>query len=377
MISAGEASGDLHAARLVIALRARTGAEFFGMGGPHMRDARVEIIADSSEVAVLGLAETLTRIPAVLSVLRRLDAEFCRRKTDLAIVVDSWGVHEWLAKRLHKKGARLVYFISPQVWAWRESRVRIIRSIFERVLVIFPFEQEFYRRHGVAAEFVGNPLVDEVRATKSRTQFAESHELDPSRPIVTLLPGSRHSELRYHVPVLAEVMQALATDKDGGPLFVVAAAPGIPSREFEALRAAGAKVVEGETYNALAAADCSVIASGTATVEAALLGTPCVVIYKLSWLTAAIVRRRVKTPYFAMVNLIAGRQVVPELIQENLTVPSVVEEVRKLLDNAGARQEMINGLREVSSKLGASGAIERAADAIVRMLGEQAPSRAC
>jgi lipid-A-disaccharide synthase len=374
MISAGEASGDLHAARLVRAVRARTGAQFFGMGGPQMRGAGVEIIVDSQEVAVLGLAETLTHIPSVLRVLYRLEEEARLRKPDLAIVVDSWGVHIRLAERLKKQGTRLVYFISPQVWAWRPGRVRIIRGIFEKVLVIFPFEQEFYQRAGVAAEFVGNPLVGEVRATKSRDEFAAAHGLDSSRPIITLLPGSRHSELRYHLPVLAETVQTLAADRS--LQFVIAAAPGIALSELEPLQAMAAtvRVVEGETYNALAAADCSVVASGSATVEAALLGAPCVVIYRLSWLTAAVARRLVKTPYIAMVNVIAGRRVAPELIQENLTVANVVAEVRKLLGDSSVRVKMIDGLREVSAKLGPSGAIERAADAIAAMLAGHAPS---
>jgi lipid-A-disaccharide synthase len=377
LISAGEASGDLHAARLVSALRACTGAIFFGMGGANMREAGVEILVDSQEVAVLGLAETLTHIPAVLRVLRRLELEARLRKPDLAIVVDSWGVHIRLAQRLKKQGTRLVYFISPQVWAWRRGRVHLIRGIFEKVLVIFPFEQEFYRREGVAAEFVGNPLVGEVRATKSRHEFAEAHVLDASRPIITLLPGSRRSELRYHVPVLAAAVQALAADKR--LQFVVAAAPGMPLGELESLRTAAevVRVVESETYNALAAADCSVVASGTATVEAALLGAPCVVIYRLSWLTAAVARRLMKTPYIAMVNVIAGRQVAPELIQENLTVANVAAEVRKLLDDPTGRAKMIAGLGEVRSKLGPAGAIERAADAIAAMLPKNATARPC
>jgi len=373
LISAGETSGDIHAARLVHALRSRTGAEFFGMGGPHMRDAGVETIVDSREVAVLGLAETITHIPAVLRALRRLEGEARLRKPHLAILVDSWGVHVRLAKRLKKQGIRLVYFISPQVWAWRKGRVRTIRGIFEKVLVIFPFEQAFYEREGVAAEFVGNPLVEEVRATKSRAEFALAHGLNASAPIITLLPGSRRSELRYHVPVLAAAIQELAADEN--LQFVVAAAPGMRN-ELELLRvtAAAVIVVENETYNALAAADCSVVASGTATVEAALLDAPCVVIYRLSWVTAEVVRRLMKTPYVAMINVIAGRLVAPELIQENFTVAKVVAEVRRLLDDSNARAQMISGLREVRARLGAAGAIERAADAIVTMLARNAPA---
>lgn len=376
LISAGEASGDLHAARLVSALRTRIDAEFFGMGGPRMAAAGVQIIVDCGDVAVVGLAEAMGRIPAVFRALGKLEAEARRREPALAILVDSWGIHGRLARRLKKLGVRLVYFISPQVWAWRPGRVRAIRSIFEKVLVIFPFEEEFYERAGATAEFVGNPLVDEVKVTQTRKQFADRHGLDASKRVVTLLPGSRHSELKYHIPVLAEAMEKLAS---GGDIqFVVAAAPGMPLYEFEALRIAApvVRIVENDTYNAMAAADCCVVASGSATVEAALVGTPFVVIYRLSRLTAAVARRLVKTPYVAMVNLIAGRKVVPELIQEDCTADNVTAEVRRMLADPGVGTKMREEFREVRAKLGPPGAIERAASAIAPLLAQGGAAQA-
>jgi lipid-A-disaccharide synthase len=376
LISAGEASGDLHAARLVSALRTRIDADFFGMGGPRMAAAGVQIIVDCGEVAVVGLAEAVGRIPTVFRALAKLEAEARRREPILSILVDSWGIHGRLARRLKKSGFRLVYFISPQVWAWRPGRVRAIRSIFEKVLVIFPFEEKFYESAGAAAEFVGNPLVDEVVVTQTREQFASRHGLDATKRVVTLLPGSRHSELRHHVPVLAETMEKLASD--GDIQFVVAAAAGMPLYEFEALRIAApvVRIVENDTYNALAAADCCVVASGSATVEAALVGAPFVVIYRLSRLTAAVARRLVRTPYVAMVNLIAGRKVVPELIQEECTAENVTAEVRRMLADPSVGAKMREEFRQVRAKLGPAGAIERTASAIASLLGQGCAAKA-
>lgn len=370
LISAGEASGDLHAARLAEALRARIGAEFFGMGGPRMRGAGVEIVVDCREVAVFGLLEAWMRIPAVLRALRRLEDEARRRKPALAILVDSSGIHLPLAKRLRRQGIRLVYFISPQVWAWRRYRVRAIRKLFEKVLVIFPFEEDFYREEKIPVEFTGNPLVDEAHATQSREEFADAHGFDASRPIVTVLPGSRRSELRFHLPVLADAMRILATD--GSLQFVVAAAPGLSHEAFAPLFSSDVpfKLVTDDTYNALAAADCAIVSSGTATVEAALLGAPMVVVYRLSAFTAALARRLVHTRTFAMVNLIAGRKIVPELIQHDFTPARVAAEVRRLLEDPALVRQMKNDLAGIRTKLGSGGAIERAADAIARLLLE-------
>jgi lipid-A-disaccharide synthase len=370
LISAGELSGDLHAARLATALQARTGAQFFGMGGPRMREAGVDIVVDCREVAVVGLIEAWMKIPVVLRVLRQMQNEARQRKPALAILVDSGGIHLPLGKRLKKQKIPLVYFISPQVWAWRTHRVRTIRKLFQKVLVIFPFEERFYQREGVAAEFVGNPLVDEVRATKSRAEFCAAHELDASRPLVAILPGSRRSELRFNVPVLADAVRELSAEPRRQ--FVVAAAPGLARDLFAPLLDVGAavKIVDGETYNAVGAADCAVVCSGTATVETALLGTPMVVVYRLSRFTASMARLMVRTRTFAMANLIAGKRIVPELIQDDFTAGKVAAEVRHLLDDPAARQEMKDDLSEIRARLGPGGATERAADAIVRLLEE-------
>jgi lipid-A-disaccharide synthase len=372
LISAGEASSDMYAARLATALRARTGARLFGMGGKRMAEAGVELIADYHQVAVVGISEVLHKIPTVVGVQRKIASEAVRRRAALAILVDSPGTHLGVARRLKNNGIRVGYFIGPQVWAWRPGRVRVVERLVERMVVIFPFEEEIYREAGVPVDFVGHPLVDVVRASMSRTAFAARYELDAGRPIVALLPGSRRSEIERHYPLIMEACERLSREaRAGGSMqFVLAAAPALGTELFAPHAKPGVSVtrVEGATYDALSAADCAIVASGTATVEAALLGTPMVVVYRVSPTSAFVLKRMVRSPFIAMVNLIAGRRAVPELIQDQFTSAAVVEEVRKLLESPAARDEMKVGLAEVRTKLGPGGAIERAADIFAAML---------
>ena len=369
LISAGEASSDMYAARLAIALRARTGAKFFGMGGPRMAEAGVELIADYHEVAVVGIAEVLHKIPTVIGVQNRLKREAKRRNAALAILVDSPGTHLGVARRLKQIDIPVGYFIGPQVWAWRAGRVRIIKRRVNRMVVIFPFEEKIYRDAGVPVNFVGHPLVDVVRPTMSRAEFAALHNLNPNKPIVAILPGSRQNEIRQNYGRVLKACERLIR-ADNEMQFVVAAAPNLTAGSFAShtLPAIDIRLVQGATYDALAAADCAIVASGTATIEAALLGTPMVVVYRVSRLSAFILRRMIRTPFFSMVNLIAGRSVVRELIQDDFTPAAVETEVRRLLDSPAARDEMKSSLAEVRAKLGPGGAIERAADIFAQML---------
>lgn len=373
MISAGEASSEMYAARLAAALRARTGAQLFGMGGPRMAEAGVELIADYRQVAVVGLSEVLHKIPSVIRLQGKLAQEAAQRGATLAILVDSPSTHLGVARRLKRRGIPVGYFIGPQIWAWRAGRVRTIKRLVNRMVVIFPFEEKIYRDAGVPVDFVGHPLVDIVRPTATRAEFAARHGLDASRPILTLLPGSRRSEIAQHYGRIMEACAQLAEgpEKIEGVQFVHAAAPGLCAEIFA--RAAGDHVVpvtrvEGATYDALAAADCAIVASGTATVEAALLETPMVMIYRVTPASAFILRRMIRTPFIGMVNLIAGKQAVPELIQEQFTPAAVTREVRRLLGSLEARQEMKVELGKVRARLGPGGAIERAADIFARML---------
>src|SRR5271154_3509573 len=228
LISAGEASSDMYAARLATALRERTGAKFFGMGGPRMREAGVELIADYHEVAVVGITEALHKIPTVIGVQNRLAREAAKRGAALAVLVDSPGTHLGVARRLKRNKIPVGYFIGPQVWAWRAGRVRVVKRLVQRMVVIFPFEEQIYRDAGVPVDFVGHPLVDVVKPSLTRAEFAARHGLDANRPIVAILPGSRRGEIERHYPVLTEACDRLAqsTNRTQAVQFVLAAASG-------------------------------------------------------------------------------------------------------------------------------------------------------
>jgi lipid-A-disaccharide synthase len=372
LLSAGEASSDMYAARLARDLRERTGARIFGMGGPRMAEAGVELIADYHEVAVVGIAEVLHKIPSVVSVQNRLAREAVRRKADLTILVDSPGTHLGVARRLKPKKIPVGYFIGPQIWAWRAGRVRIVRRRVKKMVVIFPFEEPIYRNAGVPVEFVGHPLVDTVKASLTREEFAAKHNLDSAKPIVALLPGSRKGEIARNYPAIAQACARIASRR--GPAsqtqFVHVAAPGLGPELFAPHTPPNLKILrlEGEAYDALAASDCAIVASGTATIEAALLGTPMVVVYRVSPVSAFLARPLIRTKFFAMPNLIAGEQVVPELIQDRFTVDALENETRRLIESPDLRAAMRAKLAVVSSRLGPGGAIERAADVFAGML---------
>lgn len=367
LLSAGEASGDMYAARLAEQLKRRLGAEIFGMGGPQMRAAGVDVLTDYHEVSVVGITEILSHLPSLVRAMRRLVSAARRRKPALAIVTDFPGFHLRLARKLKALGIRNVYFICPQFWAWRPWRVRLIKRRFALALCIFPFEEKFFADAGVPVKFIGHPLVGQVVAMRSREEFCADHGLDPAKPIVTILPGSRRGELAQHLPVLRAACRQIRLQ---GPVqFVVAAAPGrVASLRDAWLPELQVRVVEGQTYDALAAADASIVSSGTATVEAALLDAPMVVVYRVTPLTAALARPLVRTSYFSMVNLIAERRVVAELIQNRFTPENVSAEILRLLREPGAREAMRRDLGQVRSRLGPPGAAERAAGAIIDLL---------
>jgi lipid-A-disaccharide synthase len=369
LLSAGEASSDMYAAQLAEALRKRTGARIFGMGGQRMAQAGVELLADYHEVAVVGISEVLHKIPAVIGVQRRLAREAVRRQAALAILVDSPGTHLGVARRLKQSGIPVGYFIGPQIWAWRPGRVRVVKRLVKRMVVIFPFEEKIYRDAGVPVDFVGHPLVDLVRPTKRRDEFLAQNGLHPERPIVALLPGSRRSEIARNFPAILDGCARLA-QRTGAIQFVHAAAPGLSADFWSRYVRPGLHVerIEGAANDVLAAADCAIVASGTATVEAALLGTPMVVVYRVAPLTALVLRRMLRTPFVGMVNLIAGKRVAPELIQEGFTAQAVESEVRGLLESVSAREQAKAELAEVRRKMGSGGAIERAADIFAGML---------
>ena len=375
LISAGEASGDMYAARLATALRARANVQLFGMGGPRMREAGVEIVADCSEVSLVGIVEIAKKLPALNRVWKRLLGEVDARKPRLAILTDFPGFHLRLARALKHRNVPNVYFVCPQFWAWRPWRANLVRRRFVRGLCIFPFEQDWYRSRGVAADFIGHPLVGNVSATSTRAEFAARHGLDSAKPIVALLPGSRAGEIAHHMPPLVRACHLISQGRQVE--FVLALAPGMSRSSVDRYLSSKAAedavrihVVEDATYDALGAAELAIVSSGTATVEAALMNAPMIVIYRLAPLTAAIARLLVRTPMVAMVNLIAGKKIVPELVQNDFTPERVASEAIRLLDSPSARAEIQRGLAEVRTKLGPPGAIDRAADIIASMLLE-------
>jgi lipid-A-disaccharide synthase len=360
----------MYAARLATALRERADVQLFGMGGTRMRDAGVEIIADCSEVSLVGIVEIAKKYPALKRVWNRVVGEAQRRNPRFAILTDFPGFHLRLARALKRQGVRNIYFVCPQFWAWRPWRANLVRRRFVRGLCIFPFEEQWYRQRGVKADFIGHPLVGNVAATKTRAEFAAACDLDPAKPILALLPGSRSGEIAHHMPTIMQACRRIQKERE--VQFVLALAPGVKRSQIAEylIPEVAVQVVKDASYDALGAADLSIVSSGTATVEAALMDAPMIVVYRLAPLTAAIAKLLVRTPMFAMVNLIAGQRVVPELVQKDFTPGRLANEAIRLLDSPDARAEMRRGLAEVREKLGPPGAVERAADLIAEMLKE-------
>jgi len=368
LLSAGEASGDMYAAHLATALQKRLDVRIFGMGGPLMRAAGVDIVMDYEQVAVVGITEILKHLPSLLRAMDSLVSTAAERKPALAILTDFPGFHLRLARKLKPKGIRNVYYICPQFWAWRPWRAKLIAERFEKALCIFPFEKQFFCNAGVSTEFIGHPLVGSVAATKDRRAFCEQHDLAPGSHLVAVLPGSRAAELAHHLPVLREACARINAKLP--TQFVLAAAN---SKDVDALKygwpqGLKVRVVTGETYDALAAADAAIVSSGTATVEAALLDAPMTVVYRVSPMTAALAKPLLRTPYYAMVNLIAEKRIVPELVQDDFTPQNVAAETLRFLQDSNARAAVRAGLSEVRRRLGPPGAVERAADAVASLL---------
>jgi lipid-A-disaccharide synthase len=380
LISAGEASGDAYAALLVEELRKRDpGAIFFGCAGPRMRRAGVGDIIRSESLAVVGLVEVLLHIPRIYRAYRKLLRAIDREKPDVAILTDSPDFHLRVARHLAAARIPVVYFVAPQVWAWRKDRLPLMRRVLTRLLCIFPFEEKFFLDNGVPTTYVGHPLWGRIAPAASRAAFLEAHGLPDDRPLIALLPGSRRGEAARHLPVLIQAAERIAADY--GAHFVLPASETTGTEFFETRifkernPAASIKVIEGQSWEALAYADVALAASGTVTVEAALLGTPMVTFYRVTQVSWLLGKLLVRVPFYCMVNLIAGRAVVPELMQGDMTPELLAEECGRLLSDPERRERMRRGLREVSALLRGSGnAMERAAAEIWRLEDERVGS---
>jgi lipid-A-disaccharide synthase len=363
LISAGEASGDLHGARLLRALAARRSPlSAFGMGGSRLAAEGLDCVARSEDLSVMGFSEVFGRLPAVFRALSALRREAARRRPDAAVLIDFPDFHTVLSRHLRRKGVPLIYYVSPQVWAWRPGRARVIAERARRILTLFPFETEIYHRYGADAVWTGHPIVDDVREGLAvPSPFPEK-----GRPRLALLPGSRRSEVRRLWPPMRDAARRL-TQRRGLEAFVIRA-PGLPEELYPGAREAGIRFVSSGAHALLASADLAVVASGTATLETALCGTPMIVVYSASRLSFAIGRRLVKVPWISLVNIVAREAIVPELLQEHVTPKRLEEGVDALLDAPERLDRMKLGLDRVARDLGPPGASERAAEALIDAL---------
>ncbi|WP_426753155.1 lipid-A-disaccharide synthase [Myxococcus sp. Y35] len=371
LVVAGEASGDTHAAELVAALRARRpDITFFGMGGARLAAQGVELLFDAREVSVMGITEVLPRIPRILQILKGLAEAAAERRPDVAILVDIPDFNLRLAKKLKALGVPVAYYVSPMIWAWRRGRVRTIKRLVDRMLCILPFEEDFYREAGVSARYVGSPVVEQVPAPDTAVAFRERLGLAKDAPTLALLPGSRMSEIRRLLPDMVEAAKRLASERPGLQV-VVPVAPTI-AREEVTSRFEGSGLtpilVEGRAPEVVGASDAAVVASGTAVLEAGLMQRPLVVVYRVSLITYWVGRLMLKVAFVSLINLLAGRKVVPELLQEDMTPERIAEEVRRVWLPGAPREEMLQGLAEMRGRLGETGAAARAAESVLELL---------
>ncbi|HEX3129802.1 MAG TPA: lipid-A-disaccharide synthase [Thermoanaerobaculia bacterium] len=368
LVVAGEASGDLHGARLVSELRRLVpGLETFGLGGDELAAAGLQPVAHSSEVSVVGITEVLRVLPRIREVFDSLLAEVDRRRPDAAVLIDFPDFNLRLARELEKRGTRVIYYISPQVWAWRKGRVRTISKLVDRMLVLFPFEVDFYRRHHVDVVHVGHPLVDEVPELPSAWDRGE-----PEGPFrIALLPGSRLSEVEALLPTMLEAVRHMAAELPIEVLLIKA--PTVPREVLEEpIQLAGlpVRIVSEDRFAAVADSHLALCASGTATLEVGLLGTPMIVLYRLGFWTWSLARLLVRLPNVSLVNLVLGRRVVPELLQGEANPWRIAAEAESILLEDGVRREMRAGLAELRAKLGEGGASGRAAREVAEVLRE-------
>jgi lipid-A-disaccharide synthase len=379
MISCGEASGDLYAGALASELyRRMPAADIFGFGGQRLQAAGGRLVGDYAPLSVTGLTEALRVVPRSFAMLRRLVDTARDLRPHVFVAIDFPDFNFRLMAALRRLGIPIVYYISPQLWAWRPGRMDTMKAHVDQVLVIFPFEQELYARAGVKAEFVGHPLVDLTGAGQERASFLRQLGLVPERPTVALLPGSRRNELDRIMPVLAEALPLIRA-RVPDVQFVVAGAPNLPDALFAPLGDGGAGsglvLVREQTDDVLAACDVVITASGTATIQCALHEKPMVVVYRVSPMTYRLGKRFLHVDMFAMPNLIAGHRVVPELIQDDFTAERTAAETVALLTDPDRGAATREALRHVREQLGAPGASGRAADAVLRVAsGYQQPT---
>jgi lipid-A-disaccharide synthase len=373
MLSAGEASGDLHGSTLCRALMdLHPGVRLFGMGGRRMAAAGMEVIADPTGEAVVGTSEALGRIPELYRAYRGLVTRLRDERPRALVVIDFPEFNLRLARQARRAGVPVLYFIPPQLWAWRRGRIRQMARRVSRVLAVLPFERELYERAGVPVEFVGHPLLDVLPLDLARDEARRRLGLDPSEAVVGLLPGSRRQEVTRLLPPMLAAARRLTSARAAGR-FVLGLAPTVDRaaveqllRQAEAADAPRVEVLEGRTYEVMAGADVVLIASGTATLEAALLGVPMVVCYGVSRITEALVRLLVRVPWCSLPNIVAGRPIVPEILQDEVTGQRLASEVLRLLDDPVAATAQRTAFKDLRARLGEPGVARRAATSVLQ-----------
>lgn len=379
MIVAGEASGDLHGANLVRAMQTQTqDIHFCGMGGRELERVGVELLCDASKLAVVGVTEVLSHLGDILRARRALIERMRQQHPALLILIDYPDFNLWLAATAKELDIPVFYYISPQIWAWRRSRIHTIRQLTKRIAVILPFEQEYYARQDCRVDFVGHPLVDMVKPQMERAEFMERHRIDPATKLIGLLPGSRKKEVAALLPDFLAAAQLLAGDHPEAYTFLIPQASTITRQVLDENGLTNwhnrldFRVISDDRYAMMAACDAVVAASGTVLLELALLGIPVVATYRTSRFTYLLGRLLIRhLTYFSLINLIGGRAIIPELLQDAVTPERIAQELTLLLENQEARSTLLTGLRQVQQQLGGPGASDRAAAIALQVLNSQ------
>jgi len=371
LIISGEASGDLHGGNLALALRRmQPGFRLLGVGGPKMAAAGVELIEDNREMGVIGVWEVISHLRAIRRAYRRVMEVLASGHVDLVVLIDYPEFNFKVAHVAHRKKIPIVYYISPQVWAWRSGRIKTVKKLVREMIVVLPFEKELYRQSGVPCEFVGHPLLDEVQTDLDRKEVLKSLCLNPGQPVIGMLPGSRATEVRKILPFMLAAM-AQTHQKVPNIQLLLALASSIERDEVLAITSRwplDVKIIEGKTDRVIAASDLVLVASGTATLQAAILETPMVVLYRVAWFTYLLARLLISVDHMGLVNLVAGRRIVPELLQGEATPDRIAKEVQSMLMDLPRREAIKKELAQVRARLGTPGASQRAAEIILRHL---------
>jgi lipid-A-disaccharide synthase len=372
LIVAGEKSGEAYGAGLVREFKTiEPSARFFGIGGKRMESEGVDILFPMDDLAVVGIVEILSQIPRIRKIFRRIQEEVKARAPQAAVLIDSPDFNLRLAKRLKKLGVPVLYYISPTVWAWRRGRLRTIKKNVTEMLLIFPFEEAIYKNGGIPARFVGHPLLERIRIAFGREEFCRKYGLDPKRKLITLLPGSRATEIRFHLPVLVRAMEKMR--REWAAQFVLVQADHLDEdfyRRFLPQGLPGLTTVRRDAYEAMAAGDLVLSACGTANLEAALVGTPLIAFYRLSPLTYIFGVKFVRIKNYSIVNILAGDRIIPELIQRRFTPENLFEEAKRILASPDIQAAMKERFQQIRSSLGEAPASKNAAFELDKLLGK-------